>query len=100
MADSLYAAEGNPEHQPNGLPMNIDNWIYDEDIADIISYVTSAFSDVPERLKTEEIQELRNVKSKSGSEYTEEELIEYPKRSKKKMSWLVNLSWSFKLIRS
>ena len=28
LVDSLYAAEGNPEHQPNGLMMNIDNWIY------------------------------------------------------------------------
>ncbi|GAA3572175.1 PVC-type heme-binding CxxCH protein [Snuella lapsa] len=28
LVDSLYAAEGNPEHQPNGLMLNIDNWIY------------------------------------------------------------------------
>jgi len=28
LVDSLYAAEGNVEHQPNGLMMNIDNWIY------------------------------------------------------------------------
>jgi mono/diheme cytochrome c family protein len=28
LVDSLYAAEGNPEHQPNGLKMNVDNWIY------------------------------------------------------------------------
>ena len=28
LIDSLYATEGNPEHQPNGLHMNIDNWIY------------------------------------------------------------------------
>ncbi len=28
VVDSIYAAEGNPEHQPNGLLMNIDNWIY------------------------------------------------------------------------
>ncbi|MBJ6368379.1 PVC-type heme-binding CxxCH protein [Snuella sedimenti] len=28
LVDSLYAAEGNPEHQPNGLLLNIDNWIY------------------------------------------------------------------------
>ncbi|MBK8555981.1 MAG: hypothetical protein IPL65_09550 [Lewinellaceae bacterium] len=26
--DSLYATGGNVEHQPNGLLMNIDNWIY------------------------------------------------------------------------
>lgn len=28
VVDSLYAADGNPEHQPNGLLLNIDNWIY------------------------------------------------------------------------
>ncbi|MEO1013160.1 MAG: c-type cytochrome [Bacteroidota bacterium] len=28
LVDSLYAGEGNPEHQPNGLLLNIDNWIY------------------------------------------------------------------------
>ncbi len=28
LVDSLYAPEGNPEYQPNGLVLNIDNWIY------------------------------------------------------------------------
>ncbi len=28
LVDSLYAPEGNPEHQSNGLLLNIDNWIY------------------------------------------------------------------------
>ncbi len=28
VVDSVYAADGNPEHQPNGLLLNIDNWIY------------------------------------------------------------------------
>lgn len=28
LVDSLYATEGNVEHQSNGLMMNIDNWIY------------------------------------------------------------------------
>ncbi|MCB4808233.1 c-type cytochrome [Tamlana sp. 62-3] len=28
LVDSLYADGGNVEHQPNGLLMNIDNWIY------------------------------------------------------------------------
>ncbi len=28
LIDSLYADDGNVEHQPNGLMMNIDNWIY------------------------------------------------------------------------
>jgi mono/diheme cytochrome c family protein/glucose/arabinose dehydrogenase len=49
--------------------------ISDKDIADIISYVTSAFSDVPTTLKRERIQELRSVKSSSGMEFTEAELM-------------------------
>ncbi|WP_149273957.1 DUF7133 domain-containing protein [Pareuzebyella sediminis] len=28
LVDSLYAPEGNPEHQPNGLLLHTDNWIY------------------------------------------------------------------------
>ena len=28
LVDSLYAPIGNPEHQPNGLVMHMDNWIY------------------------------------------------------------------------
>ena len=28
LVDSLYATSGNPEHQPNGLLLNVDNWIY------------------------------------------------------------------------
>lgn len=28
LVDSVYANAGNVEHQPNGLIMNIDNWIY------------------------------------------------------------------------
>ena len=28
LVDSIYAVVGNVEHQPNGLMMNIDNWIY------------------------------------------------------------------------
>lgn len=28
LVDSLYAADGNVEHMPNGLMMNVDNWIY------------------------------------------------------------------------
>lgn len=28
LVDSMYAPDGNPEHQPNGLEVNIDNWIY------------------------------------------------------------------------
>ncbi|WP_282049428.1 DUF7133 domain-containing protein [Maribacter aquivivus] len=55
-----------------GLIRN-DN-ITDKDIANIISYVTNAFSDKPKRLSTTRIQELRNIKSSSGMEFTEKEL--------------------------
>ncbi|WP_027064624.1 c-type cytochrome [Maribacter sp. Hel_I_7] len=55
-----------------GLIRN-DN-ITDKDIANIISYVTNAFSDKPKRLSTTRIQELRNVKSSTGMEFTEKEL--------------------------
>jgi mono/diheme cytochrome c family protein/nicotinamide riboside kinase len=48
--------------------------ISDKDIADIISYVTNAFSDVPKTLSEERIQVLRTVKSSTGMEYTEQEL--------------------------
>jgi mono/diheme cytochrome c family protein/glucose/arabinose dehydrogenase len=54
--------------------------ITDKDIADIISYVTNAFSDVPKALADEKVEELRNTKSRSGSEYTMEELLEYSKK--------------------
>jgi mono/diheme cytochrome c family protein len=47
-----------------------------KDIADIISYVTNAFSDNPKGITLEKIQELRSKKSKSGGEYTEAELLE------------------------
>lgn len=33
LVDSLYAPEGNPEYQPNGLMLNIDNWIYNAKLA-------------------------------------------------------------------
>ncbi|GAB1855479.1 dehydrogenase [Flavobacteriaceae bacterium MHTCC 0001] len=46
-----------------------------EDIADVIAYVTSAFSKKPQRLSNDKIEELRNEFSKSGFEYTEEELL-------------------------
>lgn len=48
--------------------------ISDADIANIISYVTNAFSDQPKRLSTKRIKELRSVKSSSGMEFTEKEL--------------------------
>lgn len=48
----------------------------DKDIAGIISYVTNAFSDSPKGISTKKIKELRSVKSKSGGEFTEAELLE------------------------
>lgn len=47
-----------------------------KDIADIISYVTNSFSDTPKGISSEKIKELRSMKSKSGGEYTEKELLE------------------------
>ena len=52
-----------------------DKNLSDKDISDIISYVTNAFSNTPKGLKTAKIKELRAEKSKSGMEYTEEELL-------------------------
>ena len=61
-----------------GLIRNED--ISNKDIADIISYVTNAFSDVPRGLKLEKIEELRKTKPESGAEYTEQELLDYSKK--------------------
>lgn len=46
----------------------------DKDVADIISYVGNAFSDYPRSLNSKKVEELREVKSESGAEYTIEEL--------------------------
>ncbi|MCM4152712.1 dehydrogenase [Arenibacter sp. N53] len=59
-------------HQMPGLKYNKN--LSDKDISDIISYVTNAFSVNPKGLKPEKIKELREIKSKDGMEYTEEEL--------------------------
>jgi mono/diheme cytochrome c family protein/glucose/arabinose dehydrogenase len=77
----LHGLEG-PVHV-NGEEYNINlampglirnETITDKDIADIISYVTNAFSDVPKTLRKERINELRSVKSSTGMEFREEEL--------------------------
>ncbi|WP_423998321.1 DUF7133 domain-containing protein [Maribacter sp. IgM3_T14_3] len=77
----LHGLEG-PVHV-NGEEYNINlampglirnETISDTDIANIISYVTNAFSDEPKRLNTKRIQELRSVKSSTGMEFTEREL--------------------------
>jgi len=49
--------------------------ISDKDIADIIAYVSNAFSDTPKSLKKEKITALRALIPKSGTEYTEAELL-------------------------
>ena len=46
-----------------------------ENIADIISYVSNAFSDRSKGLKPDKIKEPRTEKPKNGSEYTKEELL-------------------------
>ena len=78
----LHGLEG-PVHV-NGKEYNINlampglitnETISDKDIADIISYVTNAFSEAPKTLKSERIKELRSIKSSSGMEFTEEELM-------------------------
>ncbi|WP_273565505.1 DUF7133 domain-containing protein [Maribacter halichondriae] len=56
----------------------------DEDIADVIAYATSAFSDVPRSLKPETIKNLREVRSESGMEFTEKELNEFVEKNKGK----------------
>ena len=56
--------------------------ITDKDIADIVAYVTNAFSDMPKWLKIEKVSDLREAKPKSRAEYTEEELLEYTRNSK------------------
>ena len=77
----LHGLEG-PVHV-NGVEYNINlampglirnETITDKDIADIISYVTNAFSDVPKTLSKERINELRSIKSSTGMEFTEKEL--------------------------
>ncbi|UWX55960.1 c-type cytochrome [Maribacter litopenaei] len=48
----------------------------DEDIADVITYVSNAFADNPVWISADRIRELRKLKSRDGNEYTEEELLE------------------------
>ncbi|MEP3211268.1 MAG: c-type cytochrome [Maribacter sp.] len=55
--------------------------ISDKDIADVMAYVTNAFSDIPKFLSKEKVSELRGFKPKSGAEYTEEELKEFSKNN-------------------
>ncbi len=55
--------------------------ISDKDIADVMAYVTNAFSDIPTFLNKDEVSKLRAIKPKSGAEYTEEELKEFSKKN-------------------
>lgn len=59
-------------HSMPGL--NSNPTLSDKDISAIISYVTNAFSKYPKGLPTDRVKELRELPSKSGSEYTIEEL--------------------------
>lgn len=51
----------------------------DEDISDVISYVTNAFSRESKYLAPEKIKKLREQKPKDGGEFTEQELMNYVK---------------------
>ncbi|SHJ42328.1 DUF7133 domain-containing protein [Pseudozobellia thermophila] len=64
----------NLNHSMPGL--NSNQTLSDKDISAIISYVTNAFSKYPKGLRPERVKELRALPSKSGSEYTIEELDE------------------------
>lgn len=67
--DKLYELD-------NAMPGLLHNdKLSNRDIADIISYVASAFSDVPGGLKSEEIELLREKFPTSDSGYTENELL-------------------------
>jgi mono/diheme cytochrome c family protein len=65
-------------HQMPGLKNNKD--LSDRDIADIISYITNAFSNDSRPLGVEVIKDLRTRKAKGGMEFTEEELLESTKK--------------------
>jgi len=59
------------------MPGLVNNHEYtDEDIAHIISYVQNAFVDHGKKLSKARIKELREVKPKNGSLFTEQELLE------------------------
>jgi len=56
-----------------GINNNTD--MSDQDIADLISYLNNAFSVSAENVSQDMIKELRKMKPKSGSYFTEEELL-------------------------
>lgn len=68
---------GGKLYEFNGtMPGLANNHEYtDEDIADIISYVQNAFVDHGKSISKARIKELREVKPKSGSLFTEQELL-------------------------
>ncbi len=69
--------QGKLYDQFHSMPGYVNNeFMTDENIADIIAYVTSAFSGTPRNISIEKIKELRKLKPESGSEYTEKELME------------------------
>jgi len=64
-------------YEVNGtMPGLLENEsISDEDISDLIAYVTNAFSDNPKWIGKEKIAALRTMRAKDGGQYTEEELL-------------------------
>lgn len=82
----LHGLEGPIQVNGKGYDLNLampglirNETITDMDIANIIAYVTNAFSPIPKALEEERINELRNIKSASGMEFTMEDLMKFDK---------------------
>jgi mono/diheme cytochrome c family protein len=48
----------------------------DKDIADVITYVSNAFANIPQGISGERVSELRSMVPPGGGEYTEEALLQ------------------------
>jgi mono/diheme cytochrome c family protein len=82
----LHGLEGPIQVNGKGYDLNLampglirNESITDRDIANIIAYVTNAFTPSPKALEEERINELRNIKSASGMEFTMDELLQFEK---------------------
>jgi mono/diheme cytochrome c family protein len=82
----LHGLEGPIKVNGKGYDLNLampglirNESITDRDIANIIAYVTNAFTPSPKALEEERINELRNIKSASGMEFTMDELLQFEK---------------------
>jgi len=69
--------DGKTYNFKQGMPgMRGNKSLSDEDISDIISYITNAFSDSSRKIEPNLIQNLREVRPMNGEEFTEKELME------------------------